>query len=80
MDITKYRERVGDPVPFERGIAEDIAREKLEALVTAGVHISEDEVREDYKRKNTAFDVTDISVAADKVAEKIQPSEDELKA
>lgn len=80
FDMNKYQERVGDPVAFERGVAEDIAREKLEALVTAGVHISEDEVREDYKRKNTALDLTYITVSTAKVTEKIQPSEDELKA
>jgi peptidyl-prolyl cis-trans isomerase D len=80
FDMGKYQERVGDIPAFERGVAEDIAREKLEALVTAGVHISEDEVREDYKRKNTAFDLTYVSVSAAKLAEKIQPSDDELRA
>jgi peptidyl-prolyl cis-trans isomerase D len=80
FDLSKYQERVGDIPAFERGVAEDIAREKLEALVTAGVHISKDEVRDDYKRKNTALDLTYISVSSAKVAEKIQPSEDELKA
>jgi len=80
LDMSKYRERVGDIPAFERGVAEDIAREKLEAFVTAGVRISEDEVREDYKRKNTTFDLTYVIVSADKLAEKLQPSEDELKA
>src|SRR5436305_13063838 len=65
---------------FERGMAEDIAREKLEAFITASVRISEDDVREDFKRKNTAFDLTYVVVSASKLAEKIQPSEDELKA
>jgi peptidyl-prolyl cis-trans isomerase D len=80
FDMSKYQERVGDIPTFERGVAEDIAREKLEALMTAGVHISEDEVREDYKRKNTTFDLTYVVVSAAKLAEKIQPTEDELKA
>ena len=80
LDMSKYQQRVGDIATFERGIAEDIAREKLEAFVTSGVRISEDEVREDYKRNNTFFDLTYVIVSADKLAEKIQPSEDELKA
>ena len=80
LDMSRYQERVGDVATFERGVAEDIAREKLEAFVTASVRISEDEVREDYKRKNTTFDLTYVIVSADKLAEKIQPSEDELKA
>ena len=56
--MAKYQERVGDVAAFERGVAGDIAREKLEAFVTAGVTVSEDEVREEYKRKNTSLDLT----------------------
>ena len=78
--MSKYQERVGDVGVFERGVAEDIAREKLEAFVSASVRISEDEVQQEYKRKNTNFDVTYVVVSADKLAEKIQPTDDELKA
>jgi len=80
VDMSKYQERVGDVGVFERGIAEDIAREKLEALVAASVRISEDEVQQEYKRKNTNFDITYVVISADKLAEKIQPTDDELKA
>ncbi len=80
LDMSKYQQRVGDVAGFERGVAEDIAREKLEAFVAASVRISEDEVREDYKRKNTTFDLTYVIVSPSKVAEKIQPTDDELKA
>jgi peptidyl-prolyl cis-trans isomerase D len=80
FDMSKYQERVGDPVIFERGVAEDIAREKLEALVTAGVNVSEEEVRDDYKRKNTTFDLTYVVVSTSTLAEKIQPTDEELKA
>lgn len=80
LDMSKYQERVGDVAVFERGVAEDIAREKLEAFVAASVRISEDEVQQDYKRKNTNFDLTYVVVSADKMAEKIQPTDDEMKA
>src|SRR3989454_4887997 len=80
FDMSRYQERVGDIPMFERGVADDIAREKLEAFITASVRISEDDVREDFKRKNTTFDLTYVVVSASKLAEKIQPSEDELKA
>src|SRR2546425_1925992 len=80
FDMSRYQERVGDIPMFERGVAEDIAREKLEAFITASVRISEDDVREDFKRKNTAFDLQYVVVSASKLAEKIQPSEEELKA
>lgn len=79
FDMAKYQERVGDIAVFERGVAAEIAREKLEAFVTAGVHVSEDKVREDYKRKNTALDLTYVAVTQSKLAEKMQPSEQELK-
>src|SRR6266567_474700 len=80
FDMSRYQERVGDIPMFERGVADDIAREKLEAFITASVRISEDDVREDFKRKNTTFDLTYVVVSASKLAEKIQPSGDELKA
>lgn len=79
LDMAKYQERVGDVAAFERGVAEDIAREKLEAFVAASVRISEDEVRDDYKRKNTTFDLTYVTVSAPKLAEKIQPTDAELR-
>ena len=79
FDLAKYRERVGDEVAFERGVARDIAREKLEAFVTAGVTVSEDEVREEYKRKNSSLDLTYVAVSTLKLAEKIQPGDQELK-
>lgn len=80
LDMSKYQERVGDVGVFERGVAEDIAREKLEAFVAASLRISEDDVQQEYQRKNTNFDLTYVVVSADKLAEKIQPTDDELKA
>src|SRR6185503_9389918 len=79
FDMKKYQERVGDVAAFERGVARDIAREKLEAFVTAGVTVSEDEVREEYKRKNSSLDITYVAVSTLKLAEKMQPAEQELK-
>jgi peptidyl-prolyl cis-trans isomerase D len=80
FDMSKYQERVGDIPTFERGVAQDIAREKLEALITAGVTVSEDEVKEDYKRKNTTLDLTYVGVSTSKLAEKLTLSDDEVKA
>jgi peptidyl-prolyl cis-trans isomerase D len=80
LDMSKYQQRVGDVAAFERGVAEDIAREKLEAFVAASVRVSEEDVQSEYKRKNTTFDLTYVIVSPTKVAEKIQPADDELKA
>src|SRR6266850_3102309 len=83
-DFQKYKESVtgtrGDWQKFEHSVAGTIAREKLEAFVTASVRVSEDEVREDYKRKNMTFDLTYVVVSVDKLAEKIQSTDAELKA
>jgi len=72
--------RYGDVDRYKRGIRDDIAQEKLRAFVTASVTISPEEVQEDYKRKSTTFDLTYVTVSADKLAEKIQSSDQELKA
>jgi len=79
LDMAKYEQRVGDVAAFERGIAEDIAREKLEALVGASVRISEEDVQADFKKKNTSFDLTYVLVSSSKLADKLQPSDDEMK-
>jgi len=80
LDMAKYQQRVGDVAAFERDIADDIAREKLEAYVAASVRVSEEDVQSEFKKKNTSYDLTYAVVSASKVAEKIQPTDDELKA
>lgn len=80
LDMSKYQQRVGDVAAFERDVAEDIAREKLEAFIAASVRVSEDDVQSEFKKKNTTFDLTYVVVSTAKVAEKIQPTDDEMKA
>lgn len=84
IDVNKYKEsvttRYGDVERFEHSVRDAIAQEKLRAFITASVTISPDEVQEDYKRKNTTFDVTYVTVSAEKLAEKIQPSDQDLRA
>ena len=80
----RYKEsvvaRYGDVESFENEMRNMIASEKLRAFVTASINVSDDEVREEYKRRNTSFDVNYISLTADKLAEKIQPSDEELRS
>ncbi len=71
--------RYGNLEAFERNVSDEIALEKLKAFVIAAVRVSDEEVQEDYKRKKTDFDVSYIVVSPEKLAEKIQPSEEELK-
>ena len=79
LDMAKYEQRVGDVAAFERGVAEDIAREKLEAFVAASVRVSEEDLQSDFKKKNTTFDLTYVIVSSGKLAEKIQPTDGEMK-
>lgn len=84
VDIDRYKQVVeanfGDVNKFEQGMRDDIAAQKLQALITAGVSVSDQEVLDDYKRKNTTFEVSYILVSADKVAAKITPTDQDLQA
>jgi peptidyl-prolyl cis-trans isomerase D len=84
VGLDRYKEsvtaRYGDLESFERNVRDEIAQDKLKAFVTAAVRVSDEEVQEDYKRKNTAYDVSYIVISLEKLAEKIQPSDDELKS
>ena len=80
----RYKEsvtvRYGDLEAFEKNVRDDIAQEKLRAFVTAAVRVSDEEVQSDFQRKNTEFDVSYVVITPDKLAEKIQASDDELKS
>jgi peptidyl-prolyl cis-trans isomerase D len=84
VGIQKYRENVesrqGGVERYENQIRQQIAAQKLEAYVTAGVRVSEDEVRDTFKRQNTSFDLSYAVVNAEKLAEKINPSDEELRS
>lgn len=83
VGLDRYKERIiasyGDIETFEKGLRDEIAQEKLRAFVTAAIKVSDEDVEEDYKRTHTTFDVSSVVVSAEKLAEKIQPSDDELK-
>src|SRR5215213_7144278 len=80
----RYKEivtaRYGGVEKFENDMRDEISKEKLRAFITASINVSDDEVQEEYKRRNTSFDVAYISIAADKLAGKLQPSEEEMRS
>jgi peptidyl-prolyl cis-trans isomerase D len=84
VGFDRYKEsiiaRYGSVESFENEMRDAIAQEKLRAFVTASVNVSDDEVREEFKRRNTSFDVGYVSLSADKLASKIQPSDEELRS
>ncbi|HET6973031.1 MAG TPA: peptidyl-prolyl cis-trans isomerase [Pyrinomonadaceae bacterium] len=84
VGFDRYKEsvtaRYGDIEKYENDIRDEIAQEKLRAFVSASVNVSDAEVEEEYKRRNTTFDVNYVALTSDKLATKIQPSDDELRA
>jgi peptidyl-prolyl cis-trans isomerase D len=80
----RYKEsvipRYGSVEKFENELRDEIAQEKLRAFITSSVNVSDDEVQEEYKRKETSFDVSFAIVSAEKLAEKIQPSDADLRS
>jgi peptidyl-prolyl cis-trans isomerase D len=70
----------GDTDTFENLMRAEIAQEKLRTFVTASVNVSDAEVEGEYKKQNSTFDVSYIAVSEEKLAEKIQPSDEELRS
>src|SRR5688572_19636445 len=83
IGFEKYKDsvtlRYGDIEKFEDEIRDEIAQEKLRAFVTASVNVSDAEVEEEYKRRNSSFDVSYIALTSEKLAEKVKPSDEELR-
>ncbi len=83
IGLDRYKEsitaRYGDVEKFEKSVRDSISQEKLKAFITSSVKISDQEVQDDYKRKNTEFDLNYVVISPEKLAEKIQPSDEEAK-
>jgi peptidyl-prolyl cis-trans isomerase D len=84
VGFERYKEsvtaRYGDIEKFENDIRDEIAQEKLRAFVSASVNVSDSEVEKEYQRRNSSFDVSYVALTTDKLATKIQPSDDELRS
>ena len=83
FDVKLYKDYVvrnyGSVALFEQSVRDALASTKLRAFVTAGAQVSEAEIREQYDRDNTEFDVTYVAVTAEEVARQINPSDEELR-
>ncbi len=84
FDQQRYEENVasqfGSIQSFEESVRDLLSGQKLAALITSGVTVSEDEVLNDYRRKNTRFDLTYVPVSSADLAQTIKPTDDELKS
>lgn len=84
FDQKRYEQSVTDQTgsvqKYEESVRDYLTAQKLQAFVTSGVTVSEQELLEDYQRKNSKFDLTFVPVTTTDVAETIKPTDDELKA
>ncbi len=72
-------EQFGSIANYEQRVRDDISSKKLDAFLTSGVTVSEEEVLNDFQRKNTKFDVTYVSVNSSDLAKTITPTDQELR-
>lgn len=84
FDIKTYErnvtEQFGSIKAYEQTVRDSLSIEKLQAFITSGVSVTEDEVIDDYKRRSTKFDLSYISINASDLAKTITPTDEELKA
>jgi peptidyl-prolyl cis-trans isomerase D len=83
FDQKRYEENMseqfGSVAAFEESVRDDLSARKLEAFLTGGVTVSEDEVLKDFQRKNTKFDLSFVTVNTADLAKAIQPTDQELR-
>jgi peptidyl-prolyl cis-trans isomerase D len=83
FDQKRYEENVtqqyGSVSAFEQSVRDDLSAKKLEAFITSGVTVSEEEVLKDFQRKNAKFDLSYVAVNANDLAQTITPTDQELK-
>ena len=83
FDQARYEQNVteqfGSVTSFEQNVRDQLSGQKLQAFLTSGVTATEEEVLNDYKRKNTKFNLTYVPVSSGDVAQTIKPTDDELK-
>lgn len=83
FDFQRYKDYVvrnyGSVPLYEQSVRDALAASKLRAYMTAGVQVSEAEVKENYQRENTSFDLTYVLVEAAELSKKINASDEELR-
>lgn len=72
-------EMYGNIQSYEQRVRDDLSAKKLEAYLTSGVTVSEQEVLDDFQRKNTKFDLSYVPVSATELSKTITPTDQELR-
>ncbi|MGD9561825.1 MAG: peptidylprolyl isomerase [Pyrinomonadaceae bacterium] len=70
----------GSVSAFEERVRDGLSAQKVRAFVTSGITVSEEELVEDFKRKNVRFDLSYVSVNTADLAQTMTPTEEELRA
>ncbi len=65
---------------FEQSVKTDIIVRRLQAYITAGVTVSDQEVRETYRKQNVKIKFDYAVISADELRKTINPSDSELEA
>jgi peptidyl-prolyl cis-trans isomerase D len=82
-DVKRYKDYVvrnyGSVSLYEQSVRDGLAAQKLRAYVTAGVQVSDEEVKDSFMRDNTSFDVAYVPVSTQDLASKINPSDEEMR-
>jgi peptidyl-prolyl cis-trans isomerase D len=83
FDQKRYEQNVTDQFGsvknYEEAVRDQLNAQKLEAFLTSGVTVSEQEVLIDYQRKNTKFDLSYVPVNSTDLAQTLKPTDEELK-
>ena len=83
FDQKTYEENMaaqyGSVSAYEETVRDDISARKLQAFITSGVTVSEEEVLNDFKKKNTKLDLSYVMVDPTELAKTINPSDDDLR-
>jgi peptidyl-prolyl cis-trans isomerase D len=65
---------------FEDGIKDDITARRLQALITSGVTVGDQEVRDTYRKQNIKIKFDYAVISADDIRKSINPSDSDLEA
>ena len=83
FDQAQYEANVtdqeGSVSAFEERVRDDLSAMKLRAFLTSGITVSEEELLEDFKKKNTKYDLSYVAVNSTDLAQNITPTDQELR-
>jgi peptidyl-prolyl cis-trans isomerase D len=83
FDQRRYEQNVtsqyGSIKAYEQSVRDELSAEKLRAFITSGASVSEEELLNNFQRRNTNFDVSYVVISAADLAQNFKPSDEELR-